>query len=239
MIIIPAIDIKDGKVVRLTRGDFLAVRIYSDDPAAMAKEWQNAGASLLHVVDLDGARTGELKNLACVENIVSSVTIPVEVGGGIRDEKAIATVLDKGVAHVVLGTRALDEKFITEMVATYRDRLIVSIDAKDGVVAVKGWQHSGDVDAVAFARHLESVGVKRIIYTDVLKDGTLKGPNFFSIEKLLDAVGMEVIASGGVSCLDDLKKLKLYEHKGLTGVIVGKALYEKRIDLQEALAALC
>jgi phosphoribosylformimino-5-aminoimidazole carboxamide ribotide isomerase len=239
MIIIPAIDIKDGKVVRLTRGDFLTVDVYSDDPAAMAQEWQNAGAQLLHVVDLDGARSGEPKNLACVEKIVKSITIPVELGGGIRDEAAIKMVLDKGVSQVVLGTKALDEKFVAETLTKYRDRLIVSIDAKDGVVAIQGWQQSGDVDAVSFAQHVESLGMKRIIYTDILKDGTLKGPNYFSIEKILDAVAVEVIISGGVSSLDDLRRLKLYEHKGLVGVIVGKALYEKRIDLKQAMATLC
>jgi len=235
MLIIPAIDLREGKVVRLTKGDFLKMDVYSDGPVVIAKKWQEAGAELIHVVDLDGAKTGTSENLDIVEKIAKSVDIPIELGGGIREESFIEEVLKKGVSKVVLGTKALDENFLSKVLKKFSDKIIVSIDSKKDVVTVKGWQEAGNIDSVRFAKDLEDKGVKRIIYTDVLKDGTLTGPNFFNIEKMLDAVNIEIVASGGVGSADDLRKLKTYETKGLVGVIVGKALYEGKLDLKEAI----
>jgi len=238
VLIIPAIDIKDGKVVRLTKGDFLKVEVYSEDPVATAVGWQDAGAELLHVVDLDGARSGELKNLGVIEKIIKAVKMPVEVGGGIRNADVIKDVLSRGASFVVLGTKALDEGFLDEAIKKFKGKLIVSVDAKDGTVAIEGWQKSGHTDAVRFAKDLEAAGVKRIVYTDIAKDGTLKGPSFFNIEKILDATTIEVIASGGIGSIDDIRRLKTYEKKGLTGVIAGKALYEGKVDLKTAIQEL-
>lgn len=238
MLIIPAIDIKDGKVVRLTKGDFLKVEVYSDDAAGTAAGWQDAGAELLHVVDLDGARSGELKNLGVIEKIIKKVKMPVEVGGGIRDEGVIEDLLSMGASFVVLGTKALDEGFLAGALKKFKEKLVVSVDSRDGTVAVKGWQESGNTDAVRFAKDLEAAGMRRIVYTDIAKDGTLKGPNFFNIEKILDATNIEVIASGGIGTIDDIRRLKIYEKKGLTGVIVGKALYEGKVDLKAAIQEL-
>jgi len=238
MLIIPAIDIKDGKVVRLTKGDFLKVKVYSDDPLEIAKKWQSCGAKLIHVVDLDGAKTGELKNLDAIERIIKGVDIPIEVGGGIRTIKDIEGLIKKGVKFVILGTKALEEGFLAKVVKKYAKHLIVSVDSKDGVVAVSGWQEPGNTETVKFAKELESKGVKRIVYTDIVKDGMLNGPSFFNIEKILDATNIEVVASGGVSSSEDLRRLKTYEGKGLLGVIVGKALYEGRIDLKEAIGEM-
>jgi len=238
MQIIPAIDIKDGKVVRLTKGDFLKVEVYSEDPIDVAKKWQDAGAKLIHLVDLDGARYGTLKNLEVVQKLAKSVKVPIEFGGGIREEKSISQILDTGISYVVLGTKALDEKFLKSALDKFGDKIIVSIDSKDETVAIKGWQESGNTNPVKFAREMETSGVSRLIYTDVSKDGTLQGPNFFSIEKILDATNIEVVASGGISSVEDLRRLKSYEKKGLAGVIVGKAIYEGKINLKEAIKEL-
>jgi len=238
MLIIPAIDIRDKKVVRLHKGNFLKMDVYSEDPAGTAKKWEDAGAECIHVVDLDGAKTGKLENLDVIEEIVKSVKVPIELGGGIREEKRIGELLDKGISQVVLGTKALDEEFLSKVVKKFKNKIIVGIDSKEGVVVVKGWQESGNADPVKFAKELESAGVKKIIYTEVLKDGTLEGPSFFNVEKILDGVNIEVIASGGIGSIDDLRKLKSYEKKGLSGVIVGKAIYEEKINLKEAIEEL-
>ncbi|PIU42308.1 MAG: 1-(5-phosphoribosyl)-5-[(5-phosphoribosylamino)methylideneamino]imidazole-4-carboxamide isomerase [Candidatus Omnitrophica bacterium CG07_land_8_20_14_0_80_42_15] len=238
MLIIPAIDIKDGKVVRLTKGDFLKVEVYSDDPIAIAKKWEEAGATLIHVVDLDGARKGVSKNLNIVENIIKNVKADIELGGGIREESFIEELINKGVKQIVLGTKALDDQFLASVLKKFKDKIVVSIDSKADVVTVNGWQEAGNVDPIKFAKELEAKGVKKIVYTEVLRDGTLSGPNFFKIEKILDAVNIEVIASGGISSMDDLRRLKTYEDKGLIGVIVGKALYEGKIDLKEAITKM-
>lgn len=238
MLIIPAIDIKDGKVVRLLKGDFLRVEVYSEDPVAVAKKWQAAGAKLIHAVDLDGARSGELKNLGIVEEIVKSIDVPVELGGGIREEETIEEVLGKGVSCVVLGTKALDKGFLEKALKKFGKKLVVSVDSRKGVVTVKGWQESGNAEPVKFTKDLEAAGVKRIVYTEVSKDGTLEGPSFFNIERILDATNIEVVASGGIGGPGDLRGLKAYEKKGLVGVIVGKALYEGKIDLKKAIEEL-
>ena len=238
MLIIPAIDLKDGCVVRLFQGDFADSTVYSKDPVKTAKHWVRQGAELLHIVDLDGASGGEPKNLNILKEIINNISIPVQFGGGVRSLETISAVLDLGTRRVILGTKAaLDRDFLTLAFEKFGDRLIVSIDAKDTQVAIKGWQEScGQKDLFEFASVLKQIGFKELIYTDISKDGTLKGPNIKNIKALLKQTGMQVIASGGVSSLDDIRKLKSLEKSGVTAVIVGKALYEGRFTLAEAIA---
>ena len=234
MNIIPAIDIKDGKVVRLLQGAANKVTVYSDSPVDVAKRWSDFGINLLHVVDLDGAFTGELKNLEIVKEMISQTRLMVELGGGIRDEETIKRVLDARVDKVVLGTKALDMDFLANISAKYKGRIVAGIDAKDGYVCTKGWVESTDTKAADLANYVQAVGVTRIIYTDISRDGMLMGPNIQSLEDMLASVDIEVIASGGVSYISDIAKLMALKYKNLVGVIVGKALYEGKIDLGEA-----
>ncbi|MDD5431966.1 MAG: 1-(5-phosphoribosyl)-5-[(5-phosphoribosylamino)methylideneamino]imidazole-4-carboxamide isomerase [Candidatus Omnitrophica bacterium] len=237
MLILPAIDLKDGCVVRLVQGKFDNKKLYSRDPVKSAKHWAKQGAQFLHVVDLDGALTGEPKNLNVVKEIVSNIGIPVEFGGGVREIDTIKLLLKSGVQRVVLGTKAVeDEAFLKKVYLEFKEQIIVSIDAKDGSVQIKGWEASKKgIDVLTFAATLKNIGFKQIIYTDTQKDGTLTGPNILGIKQLLKETGLEIIASGGISCLEDLKKLKKLEKDGLVGVIVGKALYEGKFTLTEAL----
>ena len=237
MIVIPAIDIKDSKVVRLYRGDFKEVKIYSDDPVSIAKKWESDGAKLLHIVDLDGALSGELKNVASVKNIINAISIPVEVGGGIRSRDSIEKLLSAGARYVILGTRACeDEKFVKSVIADFGDKIIVSIDAKDGMVATAGWISVSEIKATDLLVKLESFGLETIIYTDISRDGTLEGPNFVSLKDILKARRKSnIISSGGVSSLEDLINLKQYESQGLLGAIVGKAIYENKLNLKDAI----
>jgi len=236
MLIIPAIDIKDGCVVRYVQGK-LDKKVYSKDPVKTAKHWTKQGAKLIHVVDLDGAFTGTPKNLDALKQIVKAVDVPVQFGGGIRNLRIIKALLDYGVARIILGTKAAEEAgFLKKAFKNFKDRIIVSIDTKEGRVLTKGWQSSyGKTDTLKFAHSLKGLGFKQVIYTDVLKDGTLKGPNIKGIKSLLKETGLSVIASGGISSLNDIRRLKLLEKKGLAGVIIGKALYEGRFTLTEAL----
>jgi len=236
MIIIPAIDIMGGKVVRLLQGKFQEATVYSDQPTEIAKQWWNQGAQLLHVVDLDGASSGQLKNFELINNINQSIKIKIEVGGGIRDMETIKKLIDIGVAKVVLGTKAIEDKeFLKEAVTKWQDKIVVSIDATHGKVAKEGWKSISSIDAGQFAKELQELGVKSIIYTDIARDGTLTGPNIVGIKKILDTVKIPVVASGGVSNIGDLKKLLELEKDGLVGVIIGKALYERSIYLREAI----
>lgn len=236
MLIIPAIDIKDGCVVRFVQGR-LDKKVYSRDPVKAAKHWAKQGAKLIHVVDLDGAFSGKPKNLEAVKQIVDSVDVPVQFGGGVRSLKNIKELVAYGIQRVVLGTKAAEGKgFLKEAFGKFKEKIIVSIDTKADRVLTKGWKASYDkLDSLSFAHYLKDIGFKQVIYTDVLKDGTLKGPNIQGIKNLLKETGLNVIASGGISCLNDIRKLKLLEKKGLTGVIIGKALYEGRFTLAEAL----
>ncbi len=238
MLIIPAIDLRGGKCVRLLQGRADAETIFSDDPVAMALKWQSKGAQFLHVVDLDGAFTGAQENLDIVKNIASALSIPMELGGGIRDQKAIETVLQSGVRRAILGTSALkDPAFAEDMCKEYGDRIAVGIDAREGMVATHGWTEVGEKPAVDFAIEMEAAGVKTIIYTDIKRDGMLKGPNIEATKKIAQAVqSVEIIASGGVSSLDDIKNLKTLESLGVTGAIVGKALYTGDLQLEDAIA---
>ncbi len=236
MLIIPAIDILDGCVVRLVQGR-TNKKIYSRFPLKAAKHWLKQGAKILHIVDLDGAFSGRPKNLNLVKEIAESVNVPVQFGGGVRSMETIKTLLKAGVWRVILGTKAVTDKvFLKKAFAKFKDRIIVSIDVKDKDVLIKGWKSSGKkTNVITCASFLKDLGFKEVIYTDTLKDGTLKGPNIKGIKEFLKGTGLNVIASGGISCLDDLRRLKELQRQGLVGVIIGKALYEGRFTLSEAL----
>lgn len=236
MKVIPAIDIKDGNVVRLTRGDYEQIKLYSHDPGSIARRWHSQGASILHVVDLDGAFSGKPENMDSVSAIVRSVSIPVELGGGLRTLDAISWAFKIGVSKVVLGTRvAEDMDFITTVIKTYGDKIIIAIDSKNGFVMLKGWTKSSSINAIDMARRMEHLGASAVIYTDVTVDGTLSGPNFTMVDNFVSNVNIPVIAAGGISCVDDINKLCALNRKNLTGVIVGKALYEGTVNLMEAI----
>lgn len=236
MIIFPAIDIRGGKCVRLLKGDFAKETVFSDKPEEMAKKWQAQGAQFLHLVDLDGALAGRPQNLATVEKILAAVDIPVELGGGIRTLESIDEVLALGVRRVILGSVAVrDPELVKTACAKYGDRIVVGIDAKDGIVAVDGWGVSGDVEATALAKEMKKAGVKTIIYTDISRDGTLAGVNVEATAKLARESGVAVVASGGVKSIADIEALKPYETAGIEGVIVGKSIYMGTLDLAEAI----
>ncbi|MGQ9608035.1 MAG: 1-(5-phosphoribosyl)-5-[(5-phosphoribosylamino)methylideneamino]imidazole-4-carboxamide isomerase [bacterium] len=238
MLVIPAIDIRNGKCVRLIQGKADAETVFSDDPVAIAIKWQEKGAKFLHLVDLDGAFTGAPKNLDIISKIVESVSIPVEMGGGIRDRKTLEDVLVAGVKIAILGTKALtDPDFTKAMCKEYNDRIAVGIDAKDGIAAIHGWTKSSEKSAIKLAQEMRDLGVKTIIYTDIKRDGMLTGPNISATKNISMAVpGVNIIASGGVSSIDDIKALKEIEKYGVKGVIIGKALYTGNIRLEEAIS---
>ncbi|HID56120.1 TPA: 1-(5-phosphoribosyl)-5-[(5-phosphoribosylamino)methylideneamino]imidazole-4-carboxamide isomerase [Candidatus Poribacteria bacterium] len=236
MIVIPAIDLMDGKCVRLKRGRFDSKTIFSDDPIEVALRWQEMGAEWIHVVDLDGAREGTMRNFDVVERIVRSVEISVQLGGGIRGMRRLRTVLDLGVERAIIGTAALkNPQFAKLACEEFGDRIAVGIDARDGMVATNGWLDVTEKPAIQFAVEMERLGVPLIIYTDIGRDGTLSGVNVKAIEEMARAINIPLIASGGVSSMDDIEKLREIEHLGLIGVIVGKALYTGDLDLKEAI----
>ncbi|SDJ85408.1 1-(5-phosphoribosyl)-5-[(5-phosphoribosylamino)methylideneamino]imidazole-4-carboxamide isomerase [Natronincola ferrireducens] len=231
MIIYPAIDIKEGKCVRLTQGKFTEEKIYFQQPKDVAKMWQEKGAEVLHIVDLDGALQGISKNLSVIKEILEAVDIPIQVGGGIRNKQTLEVLFDIGVEKIILGTKAIEDKgFLKELVEKYDRKIIVSIDAKEGYVATDGWTKASGVRAIDLAAEMEEMGVKTIIYTDIARDGMLKGPNFESIQDLQERTRVDIIASGGVTSMEDLQKLSTI---GVAGAIVGKALYEGKIDLEK------
>ncbi len=237
MTIFPAIDLRGGKCVRLFKGDFDQETVFSDQPAEVAQQWQAQGAQFLHLVDLDGARAGHSENLATVREILAAVTIPVELGGGIRTLENIDEVLALGVRRVILGSVAVrDPELVAAACAKYGDRIVVGIDAKDGIVAVDGWGVSGDVDVITLAKRMKQAGVRTIIYTDISRDGTLTGVNVEATAKLARESGVHVVASGGVRDVRDIEALKPYEKDGIEGVIVGKSIYTGSLSLPEALA---
>ena len=237
MKIFPAIDIRGGKCVRLFKGDFAQETVFSDSPTDMAKKWESEGAEFLHLVDLDGARAGHSENLATVKDILAAVTIPVELGGGIRTMENIDEVLALGVRRVILGSVAVrDPELVREACAKYGDRIALGIDAKDGIVAVDGWGVSGDVDVITLAKKMKGAGVRTIIYTDISRDGTLSGVNVEATAKLARESGVNVVASGGVKDLDDIRALLPFERDGIEGVIVGKSIYTGSLDLRKAIA---
>jgi phosphoribosylformimino-5-aminoimidazole carboxamide ribotide isomerase len=236
MLIIPAIDLKDGAVVRFVQGRFNK-KVYSNDPVKVARHWVSQGAKFLHIVDLDGAFTGTPKNLKLVKEIIKAVPVPIEFGGGVRNLQAVKDMLKIGVSRVVLGTKAVeDSSFLKKAFLNFKNKIIVSVDAKDGKVMVKGWKEGyKDTDAVKLCLFLKKVGFNEIIYTDTLRDGTLSGPNIKEIKKILKISGLKLIASGGISKLKDLEKLKKMGKEGLVAVVIGKALYEGSFTLPEAL----
>jgi phosphoribosylformimino-5-aminoimidazole carboxamide ribotide isomerase len=232
MIIIPAIDIRNGKCVRLTQGNYSNEIIYGDDPVDMALKWQTEGARALHIVDLDGARSGQLTNFKIIEKITRIVKVPVQIGGGIQSAEAIQKLLSIGVSKVIIGTLALgDEVLLKKLLSSYADQIIVSLDSKNGLLAKRGWLESTDNNLITTAQKLEKLGVKSFIYTDVLKDGTLTQPNYEGIQELLNAIDVPLIAAGGISSIADIEQLKGMK---VAGVIIGKALYEVRINIKEA-----
>ncbi len=236
MIIYPAVDIRNGRCVRLLQGRFDSETVYGCDPVEMAKKWASIGAEWLHVVDLDGARSGASKNRSIIADIVKQVGISVQTGGGIRTIDDIDEVMALGAARAVLGTAAVkNPQLAKEAVDKYRDRIAVGIDAKDGKVAMEGWETISGQDAVEFAKRIEQLGVSVIIYTDISTDGMLTGPNLKAVEKMVGTVGIDVIASGGVSSIQDLINLK---NTGAAGAITGKAIYTGAIDLSQALKSV-
>ncbi len=236
MQVIPAIDIKDGAVVRLYKGDFAQQTVFSDDPVATARGWQEQGAALLHVVDLDGTEKGNSRNLPVVAAVAKALDIPVQMGGGLRDLGAVEAVIAAGVARVVLGTVALEQpELVAEACARHPGRVVVALDARNGKVMTHGWQQESSVDMFDLARQMVECGVSRFLYTDVDRDGTLSQPNFAATAALAEAVSVPVIASGGVATLEHLTRLA---GLGVEGSIVGSALYREAFTLPEALAAV-
>lgn len=233
MILFPAIDIKDNKCVRLTQGKFDQVNVYSGDPVEMAKKWESMGAEYLHVVDLDGAKNEGFQNRKSIEKIASTIKIPMQTGGGIRSQERIKNLLDIGVDRVIVGTMAIEQQeLLKELASIYKEHLAVSIDALNGKVATRGWQNVGDVDSIDICRFLESIGIKTLVYTDISKDGMLSGPNFSIYQELKNKTNLNIIASGGVTTLDDIQKLN---SMNMYGAIIGKALYDNKLDFKEAL----
>ncbi len=231
----PAIDLKDGKCVRLLQGDYNEVTVYADHPAQMAKKWESLGGEYLHLVDLDGAKEGKGINDQAIREIVEAIKIPVELGGGIRSLEDIKKKLDMGVARVILGSAAVKNKnLVKEAIETFGpSKIVIGVDAKNGMVAIEGWLEVTSLSALEFCRELKEVGVTTIIYTDIAKDGMMQGPNILETSKLIKETGLDIIASGGVSSIEDLKQVASI---GAHGAIIGKALYIGAIDLKEALA---
>lgn len=236
MIIFPAIDLKDSKVVRLRQGKFSDVTEYSQDPVAVARDWVRNGASWLHLVDLDGALEGKMKNFDAVQAIIAHVKVPVQIGGGIRTEEDVKKLFSLGVKRVILGTRVIQDKsFLSKLLKQYPDQIAVSLDCKDGKVAQRGWTEVTDVKGTDMAKDLESLGLKCLIYTDVKRDGMLSGPNLEGLSEILSTVKIPVIASGGISSLDDIKNLLAIKPRAVLGAITGRAIYEGTLNLKKAI----
>jgi len=234
MLVIPAIDLKGGRCVRLLQGRKDAVTTYSDDPGATAKRWEACGARLLHIVDLDGAFTGNQKNLDAITKIRQSVRIPLQVGGGIRKIGNLIKLFSLGIDRVVIGTAAIeDPEFVTYSCSKYPGKVWIGVDAKEGMVAIRGWQEVTSLSAKELSKRLEIVGAAGIVYTDISRDGMLSGPNIEATREMVGGVNIPVIASGGVSCIEDIKNLMKIEN--LWGVITGKAIYSNALNLKEAI----
>jgi phosphoribosylformimino-5-aminoimidazole carboxamide ribotide isomerase len=240
MQVIPAIDLRNGRCVRLRQGEFTHIETYSEDPVKYAQRWQQEGATRLHIVDLDGARVGmpQPQNLDVIRQILRRIRIPIQLGGGIRNAEIAERMFRIGVDRVVIGTSAAQNAQIAQdVLRQFGDRVIIGIDARDGFVAVSGWMERLDESAVSFARRMEKMGAKRIIFTDIRRDGMLSGVNIAALQEILDAVSVPVIASGGVCSIEDIRKLVAMGAPNLEGVIVGKALYAGKMNLSEAIAA--
>jgi phosphoribosylformimino-5-aminoimidazole carboxamide ribotide isomerase len=236
MLVIPAIDLKQGHCVRLEQGLMDKDTVYSTDPAAQALKWQEAGAELLHIVDLDGAFDGVPRNREAIEAIVAALDIPTQLGGGIRDLDTVEAYLSLGLSRVILGTVAKENpQLVRQACEKFPGRIVVGIDARDGLVAVRGWAEVTEKKAVDLAREFEGMGVAAIIYTDIARDGMMQGPNLNATGALADAVSIPVIASGGVSSMEDIRNLKELEARGVCGAITGKAIYSGALNLRDAI----
>ncbi|MFA5374403.1 MAG: 1-(5-phosphoribosyl)-5-[(5-phosphoribosylamino)methylideneamino]imidazole-4-carboxamide isomerase [Dehalococcoidia bacterium] len=236
MEIIPAIDLKGGKCVRLYQGDYDQETVFSEDPVDVARHWKSLGAKRIHIVDLDGAAKGKLCHFSIIASIVDAVKIPVQVGGGIRTMKSIEKLIDAGVDRVILGTAAIENQdLLKEGCKQFEDRIIAGVDARDGYVATRGWVESSKVTAIELIQHMKAIGVGRFVYTDISRDGTLTEPNFAAIEDLVAKVDTKIIAAGGIASIEHLRKLA---DIGVEGAIVGRALYTGHIDLKKALKSI-
>ncbi|MDF2608122.1 MAG: 1-(5-phosphoribosyl)-5-((5-phosphoribosylamino)methylideneamino) imidazole-4-carboxamide isomerase [Bacillales bacterium] len=232
----PAIDIKNGNCVRLEQGDFDKVTKYSDSPVEMAKQFEAAGASKLHIVDLDGARSGENSNLEIIKEIVNNTNLFIEVGGGVRTIERVKALIVCGINRVIIGTAAIENpQLVKDAVASFGDKIAVGVDARDGYVAIHGWEKVTETDSLTFCKQLEDVGVSTVIYTDIARDGMLTGPNLKVYESLLKNTGLNIIASGGIGSIQDLVDLNKL---GVEGAITGKAIYEGKFTVEEALQCL-
>lgn len=235
MILIPAIDIMDGKCVRLTMGDFASKQVYYENPLDAAKMWEEHGAKRIHVVDLDGAKTGHVLNRKALEGIIKSCSVEIEVGGGIRKREVVDYLFSVGADYIILGTAAVyDRELLLYSVSKYGERIIVGIDSKDGNVAVHGWLEQSKLKDIEFAVEIKGIGIKTLIYTDISKDGMLEGPNFETLN-VINSTGLNIIASGGITTINDLKRLK---EIGVYGAILGKALYTGKLDFKKALEVI-
>jgi phosphoribosylformimino-5-aminoimidazole carboxamide ribotide isomerase len=236
MLIIPAVDIKSGRCVRLLQGRQDSETVFGDDPSAMAARWEAEGAQLLHVVDLDGAFKKRPQNMEAVKRIVDSVNIPIQLGGGIRNMETVSMFLNLGVQRVIIGTEAIrNPNLVEEACRVFPDRIIAGIDARDGMVAIEGWTETTEREAIEVARSFEGFGLAGIVFTDIHKDGMQSGPNVKETKKLAESVSTPIIASGGVNDIDDIKALAGIEEAGVVGVITGRALYEGTLVLKDAL----
>jgi phosphoribosylformimino-5-aminoimidazole carboxamide ribotide isomerase len=239
MIIFPAIDMRNGRCVRLLQGRAEQETIYFEDPVAVAEQWQSEGAEWLHLVDLDGAMSSETHNRDIAKKIFQRLRVPVQFGGGVRSMSDLQELLEAGASRIILGTAAVEDiDFLSKAVARFSDRVVVGLDARDGLVATKGWKQVEQLEVLEFAASLSRKGLRRIIYTDISRDGTLTGPNLEATRRVAEKSSLKVIASGGVSSIEDLQRLRQLEACGVEGVIIGKALYEKRFSLKEALEAV-
>ena len=236
MKIIPAIDIQNGNCVRLRQGDFSQETIFHDSPVDMAKKWAEEGAERLHLVDLDGARLGSPVNIKIVSDICKSIpNIPIQIGGGIRDIETAERYLETGASFIIIGTKAVeDPNFIKELCNKFPGKIIVGVDAKNGEVATDGWKSISNRNVVELSKEFEGYGVTEIVYTDIEKDGMMKGLNINATLNLAKNVNIPIIASGGVSCIEDINKISAYIDSGISGIIIGRALYEKKISIEEA-----
>ncbi len=239
MEVIPAIDLLGGKCVRLYQGDYNQASVFNDNPVEVARQFSAEGATRLHVVDLDGAKEGKSINLPTIEAIAKAIDIPVQVGGGLRDRAGVSSLLDTGVKRAILGTVAVEKpELVTELCREFPQQIVVGIDARNGKVATRGWLETSEVLATDLAQRMAQQGAAAIIYTDIHRDGTLAGPNMSALRELAESIDIPVIASGGVSSLTDLLSLSALESIGVTGAIVGKAIYTGDVSLKEAVRAV-
>ncbi|MGB7248518.1 MAG: 1-(5-phosphoribosyl)-5-[(5-phosphoribosylamino)methylideneamino]imidazole-4-carboxamide isomerase [Phormidesmis sp.] len=239
MDVIPAIDLLEGRCVRLFQGDYNQSQVFNDNPVEVARQWEAEGATRLHLVDLDGAKAGKPENWQAIEAIAQAVSIPIQVGGGLRDASRVSALFDLGVQSAILGTAAVENpELVAQLSQQFPGRIIVGIDARDGKVATRGWLETSEVMAIDLAKRMGEMGAAAIVYTDIKRDGTLKGPNLDALRELASAINTPVIASGGVSALSDLLSLLALVPRGVSGVIVGKALYTGDVSLEQAIRAV-